>query len=127
MSALTDAQLELIKSILDNGVLVTAFLTAVGALASGLAGAVVFLVRRFVLRKLSADEIATVERLAGIATRWVEQTAQPGTPDHERLTAAVDFLLNQARARGLAVDRDFAVAVVEAAVLGIASPTEPAP
>lgn len=127
MSALTDTQLELLKSILDNGVLVTALLTAIGAIASGLAGAVLFLVRRYIFRKLSADEIATVERLGGIATRWVEQTAKPGTPDHERLTAAVDFLLGQAKVRGIAIDRDFAVAVVEAAVLGIASPTEPAP
>lgn len=117
---MTTTQWEILNSALGNSVLVTAVLGAIGALASAIGGAVVLIVRRYLLHRLSADEIATVDRLAGIAVRWVEQTSKPGTADHDRLVAATDFVLGQAKARGLLVDRAFAIAAVEAAVLGLA-------
>ena len=122
---MTDAQYALLQSLLGNEILVTSVLAAIGFLASAIAGWAVFAWRRYIRHQLTDSEAAMVERLADVAARWVEQTATPGTPDHERLHQAVAFVISQARARDIAVDEEFITAAVEAAVLGLSHATPP--
>ncbi len=119
---MTDSQYTLIQSILSNDILMTALLGAVGVAASVVAGWAVYVYRRYVKHQLSDSDAAMVERLAGIAAKWVEQTATPGTPAHERLHQACTFVATQAKARGIDVDETFITAAVEAAVLGLGQP-----
>jgi hypothetical protein len=119
---MSDAQYTLLQSILSNDILMTAILGAVGFLAATIAGWGVFAWRKYIKHQLTDAEAAMVERLADLAARWVEQTATPGTPDHERLHQAIAFVVAQAAARGITVDEEFITAAVEAAVLGLGHP-----
>ena len=122
---MSDAQYALLQSLLGNEILVTSVLAAIGFLASAIAGWAVFAWRKYVRHQLSDAEASMVERLATLAAAWVEQTATPGTPDNDRLDRAVEFVVAQVEARGIAVDEAFITAAVEAAVLGLRAPTFP--
>lgn len=117
---MNEAQFALIQAILSNDILVTSALAAIGFVASAVAGYAVMAYRKYVRHQLTDAEAALIERLADLAARWVEQTATPGTPDHERLHQAVAFVIAQAKARDISVDEQFITAAVEAAVLGLA-------
>lgn len=117
---------QVLTTILTNDAVIVALLGAVGTLAAGLTKLAIGYYKRL-RNELTDTQAAMIERLAGIAAKWVEQTAAPGTPDHERLDRAVSWVVAQAHTRGIEVDPEFVTACVEAAVLGLTSAiaTEP--
>lgn len=110
-----------LNEILTNPYIAPVIVAGVTTLGAAL-GRLIVAQWRKVRNQLDEAQAAAVERYAALAARWVEQTTEPGTPGNERLEKAVDFVLTQAKARGISADRAFVVACVEAAVLGLTNP-----
>jgi len=73
--------------------------------------------RRYVLGKLSADELATLQSVAAIAVQAAEQMGA-GKAGAEKLAIALDFASRQLAVYGVQVSPEQLRAAIEAAVYG---------
>ena len=64
--------LDFIRSILASPEFASFFLYAVVAIATGLGGAIAYVVRKYVLRKLTVSELQAVMDAARIAVLYIE-------------------------------------------------------
>lgn len=72
-------------------------------------------VLRWVKAKLTKEQQELLEQLAAVAVLYVQQTA-PNATDKYKLNAALEAVENLLKERGLTVDKDAMVAIIEAQV-----------
>lgn len=106
---------EIIGAILASPELAALVLTAFATVVTALVGWVGYAVRRHVLRRLSAQELALVREIAAVAVRYAEQKLGKGAgaAKLELATAAANRFL---AAYGVKVSAEQLLAIVEAAV-----------
>lgn len=106
---------DIIATILASDAFAALVLTAVATVATALVGWIGYAVRRHVLRRLDADELALVRQIAAVAVTYAEQRF--GASDGPaRLAAAISAANTMLAAYGVKVSAEHLLAVIEAAV-----------
>lgn len=106
-----------IGNILGSSEFTSLLLTAITALVGFAVSTAAWAWRKYVLGKLSADELATLQRIATIAVTAAEQMGA-GKTGEEKLALALDFASKQLAIYGIKVTPEQLRAAIEAAVYG---------
>lgn len=121
---------EILATILASDAFAALVLTTVATVATAVVGWLGYAIRRHVLRRLDADELALVRQIATVAVAYAEQKYRT-SDGPARLAAAMSAANTMLAAYGVRVSAEQLLAVIEAAVYAetvhFSSFTAPAP
>ncbi|HSW43194.1 MAG TPA: phage holin, LLH family [Patescibacteria group bacterium] len=121
---------DLLGTILASDAFAALVLTTVATVATAVVGWLGYAVRRHVLRRLDADELALLRQIASVAVAYAEQKYK-SSDGPARLAAAMSAANTMLAAYGVKVSAEQLLAVIEAAVyaetIHFSSFTEAAP
>jgi hypothetical protein len=106
-----------IGNILGSSEFTALLLTTITALVGFAVSTAAWAWRKYVLRRLSAQELETLQRVADLAVVAAEQMGL-GQTGEEKLALALDFASKQLAVYGIAVTPEQLRAAIEAAVYG---------